>query len=1036
MNYLAQFFVKNYKFTLVVTVFVMIYGFSGLKSLKTETFPSVNIGAVVITTPYGGATAEDIETKITKPIEDEIQKVSGLKLVKSTSQAGFSTIVTEVDIDRYDTETVISDLQRAVDRASGLPTDLQEKPRFSEIKSDEFPVIELAVIGENQNRLRDLVADQLREDIKDNQKVSSVLMTGYTERQFNIYLNPQSLIENHVSIAEVMQALQQRNLTVPAGELKSQEEQKLVRIEGKAKTPKEIEQIVIRSNFSGRKVSVGDVAQVEDGAAEPQTLSSYQGKPATLLVVTKKGGADIIELSNEIEEKLNEYRKKYEGKLEFTIFSNEGVRVADRLSVLTSNGYQGIILVIFFLLLFLPGKVGVVTALSLPLALAAAMGGVATLGYSLNTITIIALVIAIGMLVDNAVVISENYTRLRDEGMETDEALIKTIRELWAPITATALTTVAAFLPMLLTTGVMGQFIRAIPIVVSLSLAISLAESFFLLPTRLKLIGYLPKKTVNSDNKDWFDLWIVPRFEKQVAWAVDNKWKSAGIMTALMVFTMFLLAFGNRVNLFPTDQTEVYIARIEVAKGTPVAKTKLIVSEVKSQIAKKMEGKALHIVGTAGESSTDLSDPKGEIGSNTAMIRIFVNRQTQDQVPTKEVLSLLRTVENPQVTRMSFEALVNGPPVGDPVTVTFRSNDMSQLNAVVERIKSSLAAVPGIFDAKIDDVFGDDEVTVQVNYEQAAKLGLSLASIGLNVRTAIAGQEISDVNLNNKEVNYFLRFDEKDKSAIADLGQIKISDQQGNLIPLSNIAEFVTQSGAPQIKRYDFKRAKTVTANLDDSKITSIQANAFVAAEFEKIKDQYKEVSIVFGGEAEKTNESVQSLFAALVLSLVGIFGLLVLIFKSYLSPFIILTTIPLGLVGVSVSFFLHQKDLSFMAIIGVIGLGGIIVNSGIILISFIEQLRLETKMSLRDVLVKASVLRLRSVVVTSLTTISGLVPTAYGIGGVDYFIIPMALALAWGLTTGTILTLYWVPPAYAIVQTLITQMSSFSRKISWRKSF
>jgi multidrug efflux pump subunit AcrB len=237
---------------------------------------------------------------------------------------------------------------------------------------------------------------------------------------------------------------------------------------------------------------------------------------------------------------------------------------------------------------------------------------------------------------------------------------------------------------------------------------------------------------------------------------------------------------------------------------------------------------------------------------------------------------------------------------------------------------------------------------------------------------------------------------------------------------LGGLAQFVTQPGAPQIKRYDFKRAKTVTANIDDSKITSIQANAIVAAEFDKIKDQYKEVNIVFGGEAEKTNESVQSLFAALILSLIGIFGLLVLIFRSYLSPFIILTTIPLGLVGVSVSFFVHQKDLSFMALIGIIGLGGIIVNSGIILISFIEQLKEETKMNLREILVKASVLRLRSVVVTSLTTISGLVPTAYGIGGVDYFIIPMALALAWGLTTGTILTLYWVPPAYAIVQDLI----------------
>ncbi|MFN7609467.1 MAG: efflux RND transporter permease subunit, partial [bacterium] len=375
----------------------------------------------------------------------------------------------------------------------------------SEIKSDEFPVIELAVIGDNANRLRDRVADQLREDIKDNKKVSSVMMTGYTDRQYNIYLNQAGLIANHVSIAEVMRALEQRNVTVPAGELKSAEEQKLVRIEGKAKTVQEIEQIVIRSNFSGRRVLLKDVARVEDGSEEPRTLSSYQGKPATFLVITKKGGADIIDLAREVEDKLKEYRHKYKGQLEFQVFSDEGVRVGDRLSVLTSNGWQGIVLVILFLLLFLPGKVGIVTAISLPMALAATMGGVAALGYSLNTITIIALVIAIGMLVDNAVVISENYTRLRDEGLETDEALIKTIRDLWAPLTATALTTIAAILPMLMTTGVMGQFIRAIPIVVSLALALSLAESFCLLPTRLNLIGYKPKKHGEQAKHDWID---------------------------------------------------------------------------------------------------------------------------------------------------------------------------------------------------------------------------------------------------------------------------------------------------------------------------------------------------------------------------------------------------------------------------------------------------------------------------------------------------------------------------------------------------
>lgn len=1023
MNYLARFFIENYKFTVVLTLFVILFGVSGALNLKSETFPSVNIGAVVVSTRYDGASAEDIETKITRPIEEEIQRVSGLKRVKSTSQAGLSTIVTEADIDKYNVEEVISDLQRAVDRASGLPTDLKTKPVFTEIKSDEFPVIEVAVVGDNKGRLRDRVADLLQEDLRDNKNISATIFTGFRERQFNILLSLEKLQSNHVSIAEVVSALQARNITVPGGELKSGESQRLVRIDGKTVSANEIENIVIRSNFSGRRILLKDVARIEDGSAEPITLSSLNGQSATFITVTKKSGVDLIELANQVQETLVEYRKKYEGQLEFQVFNNEGTRVASRLDVLTSNGWQGIVLVFFFLLLFMPGKVGVMTAVSLPLTLAATVGIMNAMNYSLNTISIIALVIAIGMLVDNAVVVSENFTRLKSEGVNDKEALLKTIRDLWAPVTATGLTTIAAFLPMLVTTGVMGQFIKGIPIIVSIALFLSLAEGFFLLPARLQLVNYKVKMDGSEAKKDYFDSRVLPWFEGVMTWFVDNKYKSAAVFSGVMIGTFSMLGFVNKVNLFPADQTEIYIGRVEVPKGTRVEVTKEIASEVGQQVRERLQHRAEYVTAVAGVSTVDNFDPKAANGSNVGLVKIFVDKETSVSVSTNEILESLRSIKNERVKSLSWEAVTNGPPVGDPVTVTFRSNSMKELDAVVNHIRDQISKVPGIFDAKVDDVFGDDEVNLKMNFDQVARLGLSLGEIGLNVRTAIAGQITGDVNLNNREVDYFVRFEDQDKSTVSDLGAVSISDRQGNLIPLGSIADFEVRSGSPQIKRYDFKRAKTVTANLDDNVITSIQANTLVKKEFEAIQDQYKEVSIVFGGEAENTNESVASLFQALILSIIGIFALLVLIFRSYLSPFIIMTTIPLGLVGVSIAFFAHGKPLSFMALIGVIGLGGIIVNSGIILISFIDQMRAETQMSLREILIKASVLRLRAVLVTSLTTISGLIPTAYGIGGVDYFIIPMALALAWGLSTGTLLTLLWVPPAYAIVEDLTAKV-------------
>lgn len=1021
MNHVARFFIENSKFTWMLTVLTFVYGIMGVSTLNSESFPSVDIGSVIVTTRYEGATAEDIETKITKPIEEEIQKVSGLKKVRSISQAGVSTIITEADIDKYPTQKVIADLQRAVDRASGLPPDLKSKPIFTEIKSDEFPIIDVAVIGSSQDRLRDRVADLLSEELKDNKKISNVKLTGFRERRFNIYLNRESLVREHVSISEVQAALQFRNVAIPAGELKDASTQKLIRIEGKATSSEELEQLVVRSNFSGQKILLRDLGRIEDGSEDAVTLASIDGRPASFLTISKKGGADLLQLSKEIQKTIDRFSQKYNGKLEFQIFNNEGIRVQNRLDVLISNGWQGMLLVLFFLLLFLPGKVGFMTALSLPLALFATFGYMKSSGFSLNTITIIALVIAIGMLVDNAVVISENFARLRQSGEDTVDALVKTINDLWAPITATALTTIASFLPMLVTTGIMGQFIKGIPIVVSIALVLSLVESFFLLPIRLKAIGTgIGQATAETQsNPGFFDRTVKPRFESLVTWMVDHKLKAVGLLTGLMFATILMLAFVNKVNLFPADQTEIYVGRLTLPKGSRLEQTQSKLDEAARRVSELLKERLVAVALTAGDSRFDLADPKAEVGSNVGLIRIFVDRVAQDTLTTKSVLDRLRTIQVTGVESLAFEAKVNGPPVGDPVSVTVRSGSMEQLSEVAEILRQKLAETKGIFDAKIDDVFGDDEVAIEVDYVKAARLGLSLFEIGNTVRTAVAGLKTGDLNLDNREVDYYLRFEETDRQTIRQLQQVQVSDQRGNLIPLSSFAVLSERKGQPQIKRYDFKRSKTVTANLDDSVITSPRANALIRETFESVARQYPEVSIEFGGEAEKTNESVGSLFRALILSLMGIFALLVLLFKSFTMPFIILTTIPLGLVGVAISFFVHQKALSFMAIIGIIGLGGIIVNSGIILIATINQFRTESEASLREILIQSAVMRLKPVLVSSLTTFSGLIPTAYGIGGVDYFIIPMAMALAWGLASGTVLTLLWVPPAYALVDDL-----------------
>lgn len=1017
MKNLSKFFIENSKLTIVLTIGLIVFGLMGLNKMNAESFPSVSMATGTIITSYEGATAKDIETKITKPLEDEIRGVAGLKSVRSISQAGLSTIVIVVDMDdpKVDVDVAMNDIQKAVDRTTGLPGDLRDAPKFTEMNSEEFPVFEFAITGDNTNRKRDLLADSLKEDIEDLKTVKSVRLTGYAERAFHIKLDINKLKINHISIDEVLQKIKSRNTNTPGGAIKGDSIQRLIRIEGKIRTKSELENTVIRSNFSGRTIFVKDIAEVIDGEEELTTYTTHNGNASTLAIVTKKGGADTVTMVNQIREKMEIFKKR-NPNYDFHIYNNEGVKVANRVSVLASNAISGLLLVIIFLFIFLPGKIGLVASMSLPLAVFGTLGLMPSFGMNIDTITVLALVIALGMLVDNSVVISENFTRLRQNGLGSKEAAIESIRTLWLPITATAFTTIAAFMPMLVTKGVMGQFIRWIPIVVSLSLLLSLIESFFFLPMRLAWAGKVVKEKVENEHSDWFGK-FEEKFERFMNVLVRRRYIVAGVLFSVIMFSFFMMVKANKFILFPAEQTEAYIARVETPKGTRIEETRKSIKELSKAVKEKLGKDVINIIGRAGAASMGPGDPKAKEGNNVGMLSIYVSDNFKFNVAHTEVIKILREIKVDSIKALEFEALVNGPPVGNAIEATFRSNDVEEMYGMVNSIKEQLSIVPGVTDLRIDDVIGDDEIFVDIDYEKSDRLGLDVRNIGQTIKTAISGNRTVKVTLNNKDVDLIVRFNGPYRKSIEDLQSIKVLDRNGNLVALGSFAKFRTEEGTPQIKRYDFKISKTLTGNVSEDKITSLVANRKLTQIYNELHSKYPGVSLKFGGAAENTKESMESLAQALVLSLIGIFALLVFLFKSYLRPAIIMSTIPLGLLGFSVAFYFHNRPISFLALIGVIGLGGIIVNSGIVLISFIDQMREEGKLDLHEILVKASGMRLRAVFVTSLTTISGLLPTAYGIGGNDAMLIPMTLAMAWGLTSGTVLTLIWVPCAYAILE-------------------
>lgn len=1022
MRNLTHFFITNPKLTGVLILFFFLFGLLGIKRMNAESYPSVDFATAIVETEYFGASPEDIEIKITKPIEDEVRGVSGIKDVRSISQAGRSKIIIRVDMDnsKVVVKDVMADIQRSIDRAKDLPNDLKDQPKFTEVKSEEFAAVEIAVFGGENSRERDLLADALKEDIEDDKNVKAVVLDGYREREFEIELSSKKLDLHHIGVNEVLAQIGARNVNTPGGELESNNEERLVRVDGKIKNATELANMPMRSNFSGQIVYLKDIANVKDGAQKPRTLTRYAGKEATLLTVQKKGGADTLKLVGAIRPILSRYEKQYKNKFSFKIYNDEGVRVTAKINTLSSNALSGLAVVILVLLFFMPGRIGLMVAISLPVSLLATLGVMPVMGMTLNSITILALIIAMGMLVDNSIVISEEWMRRRSLGSNSLDAAVETVSTMWIPISATAFTTIVAFLPMLVTTGIMGRFIYAIPIVVSLALLFSLMECFLFLPMRLHLLGeHLDFENIKEKKTNWFDR-ISIQFEKIITWTVDHRYMTAILISGIVISSFIIISVFSKFILFPPEQTEIYLARIELDENAQLEKTYEVTKRIEEKIHRVIGSEwLLHSVSIAGTSQSQLTDVRGKSGNNVAIIKMYATKYAKFNIPYTQFLKKLRTITDPDVKKLTFEEQVNGPPVGAPVTITFRSNNDKSLSILIEKMIADLKKTKGLFDIAVDDVYGPDEVQVIFNYEKLDQLGLTAAKVGNTVRTALTGTFISDVTLNNKDTELKVKFGDISKKDVQDLKNIKVMDQRGNLVPLSLLAEFRETKGTPQIKRYDFKRAKTITANIDTKIITSVMANKIANQFFQKYKNDHKDVSIVFGGEQENTNESMASLGNALILALIGIYSVMVYIFRSYLAPCLIMTTIPLGLLGVSLSFWAHGRPISFLAMIGIIGLAGIIVNNGIILIDFINQMRAEGKMDLREILIKAPTIRLKPVLATSLTTMGGLFPTAYGIGGADSMLIPMTMAMAWGLTTGTILTLIWIPAGYAIIEDL-----------------
>jgi multidrug efflux pump subunit AcrB len=1031
MKRVFEFFVDNWKFSFLMTFMVLILGLLAISQLQRETVPPVNFARVTITTIYPGASAEEVQDRVTKTIEEELRGVDGIIDVRSLSQSDRSEISIRIDIDGVSPDQTVNDIQRAVNRAaSRLPSDLEELPIIQELKAKEIPVIEYALTGVSPKRERELIADRLHELIEDVAGVSGVRFVGYREREMQILLEKNKLERESIALSEIVRILKDRIKNVPVGYIRNENQLTLVRLLGKVHDPASISELIIRSNDAGRAVRIKDLGSVVDAAERPEIMVRINGEPATLLIVTKKESADTIKVVEEVNAKISAFKKNLPPGYRLITYNDEGRRIENRLDIVTFNAVIGLMAVLVVLFVFLPGKVGIASSLSLPLCALATISYMVGQNANFNVITMVAIIICLGNLVDNSVVISEHYTSLREQNVEARQAAIQAARQFAVPFTASTVTIIAAFLPMLVTTGVLGQFIRWIPIVVAFALVMSLVEALTLLPSRLQFIHPSP---VRKKEKQPYFKRVESLFSGFIGFTLRHRYLTITAIVMLIVSGFLVSLKFNRFELFPAEGVEVYVGRLTAPPGTSIERMDHLAAGLSSAITRTLTPDMVDSVITqAGVSRSTVGDAGAKTGENFATIRITLKPEKAEFNDIKATLQKLRALTVPTgAASLTFEALQSGgPPVGKPLTVTARSSDYGQLKEATAWLQQELSAITGVENIDNDEESAGNEFQIRLRELEAAITQLSLDVVGLNLRTALEGVSVANLVSLGRDYSVQVSFVDRDNDTIGEVMKIRSQNPRGDLFSLSAFANYAAGTSPPVQKNYNFRRAITVTADVDPTVITSVQLNERVRQLIAGQQGRFDQLSWIFGGEDETTKASITSLAVALLLAMSGIFATLVFTFRGFASPLLILSTIPLGLVGVFYAFLIDQRPLSFFAFIGIVGLSGVVINSAIILVDYIEELRrTPTAQPLPELLVTASRARLRAVLATGLTTVVGLVPTAFGLGGYDALLVPLTLALSWGMIVGTVLSLIWIPSGYLIFNDIAHLVAAMKKR-------
>jgi len=1030
---ISEFSVKNSLFINLLSVFFIIIGAISVSSLTREVFPNVSFDIVMVSVPYPGATAEDIEKLITTPIEKELKEVDDIDEIRSISSDNISTIYITMNPDAKDKNKIINDVQRAVDQAKNLPED-SEDPIVKEINMKVMPIIEVALSGAVGEAKLQEYAENLEDMILNIPEVARIQRKGWRDKEIWVEVDPAKLREYYISPEEIMGALRTKNLNLPAGTMRGKNIEYIVRTSGEFVTKNDIEETIIRANDFGSWLKVKDVARVVDAFEDENQITKSLGTRAINLIVMKKEKSDAIELVDQVKKIIANFKKNIPENIHVYTLDDMSFYIRRRLNILKNNGIVGLILVVFMLQLFLTKRVAFFTALGIPISFAITLGFMLVTGMSINMMTMFGLIIVLGMIVDDGIIIAENSYRYIELGMPPREAAVKGAEEVIPAVATTIATTIVAFLPLFFMTGLIGRFIKAIPIVVIVALLASLFEAFVILPSHLADFAKARKDKAASGGmpaeKHWFDR-VINFYTRTIKKAIVHRYKTIGIFVLAFIVLIVCLKLFLKVVAFPQKGVEEFYIRAEAPTGTSLNKTAELSTALEALVESLPESELDSYVTTIGDISEGRGlDPYARRGSHLVQINVFLTPEAERKRSASQILISMRDKEKDtgEFTKVYFEQIQPGPPVGKAVDVKIKGDDYTMLNEIAAEYVKYLESLKGVTDINTDYKFGNEEITLKVDEGKAQIASLTMQDIAEGVRNAVGGGVATSIKPTKaeEEIDVLVRFPKKYREGVSVFDNIVVPNKNGKLINLRDVATFKKQKKLESYKHLDGKRALRVTASVDEKNMTSVEVNALLREKFKNIEAWYLGSTVAYGGEEKDTKEAFGNLAKAFGMAFLLIFLILASKFNSLVQPFIIMLAIVFGVFGALFALLTHNMAFSFMAFLGFVGLVGVVVNDSIVLVDFINRLRMQGK-DRRESIIEAGRLRLRPVMLTTLTTVFALAPVAYGIGGLDPFLQPAALTLSWGLFFATPLTLIFIPCVYAVMDDITLRIAHHS---------